>query len=231
MKQRSILSLGLSLISLFCLTGSVSAQSSLIYTEAASGRRVEFTPFGTLVFQPQNLVSGGWRINYEDRAGSHSVWFINRQFSSGVVPVSLTANFPSGQTLATGTRLYVRAVMRTADGKLQVTQRFIWDAGRSPISSVLTVENTANSPLNVNNVIGWRPADPPTLPAERCPYIPPFEDSTAATTLVLFLGQRYLRTVVTFTATPLQPSQSRDVPTPGCHGGVDEPAPGSSGIG
>lgn len=233
MKQRSILRLGLSIIGLVLLTGIGSAQStsSLYFTEAASGRRVEFTPFGTLVFQPQNLVSGAWRINYSDRSGSYAIWYVNRQLNSGVVPVSLTANYPSGQVLTTGTRLSVIARMRSVDGKLQVTQRFIWDAGRSPISSVMTIENTANSPLQVNNVIGWRPADPPTLPAERCPYIPPFEDTTAATTLVLFLGQRYLRTVVTFTAAPLQPSQSTDVPAPGCHGGVDEPPPGSSGIG
>ena len=225
MKQRSILRLGLSLISLFFLTGIVSAQSSLIFTEAVTGRSVEFTPFGTLVYQPQNLVSGAWRINYEDRVGSHSVWFFNQQFSSGVVPVSLTANFPSGQTLATGTRLYVRAVMRTADGKLSLTQRFIWDAGKSLISSVLTYENTASSPLNVNNVIVWRPEDPPTLPAEVCPYIPPIDGATAATSLVIILGQQYHRTVVSFTTAPLQPSQSRDVPTVGCHGPLDEDPP------
>ncbi len=224
MNQRTILSLWMSLIGLFFLTGIASAHSSLVYTEAASGRRVEFTPFGTLVFQPQNLVSGAWRINYEDRAGSHSVWFFNRQFSSGVVPVSLTANFPNGQVLNTGVRLYVRAVMRTADGKLSITQRFIWDAGKSPISSVLTYENTASSPLVVNDVIIWRPANPPTLPAEVCPYIPPVDGATIATSFVALLGQSYIRTVASFTV-PLQPTQSRDVPTAGCHGGRDEPAP------
>ena len=224
MKQRNILSLWLSLSSLFFLTGIASAQSSLVYTEAATGRRVEFTPFGTLVFQQQNLVSGGWRINYEDRSGSHSAWFFNRQFNSGVVPVSLSANLPNGQTLATGIRLYVRAVMRTADGRLSLTQRFVWDAGRSPITSVLTYENTSISPLIVQDVFIWRPADPPTLPAEVCPYIPPFDGATITTSFVALLGQRYIRTVASFTV-PLQPTQSRDVPTAGCHGGRDEPPP------
>lgn len=226
MKQRSILRLWLSLTSLVLLTGVGAAQSSsLVYTEAATGRRVEFTRFGTLVFQPQNLVSGGWRINYEDRSGSHSVWFFNRQLNFGVVPVSLTANFPNGQVLNTGERLYVRAVMRSADGKLSITQRFIWDAGKGPISSVLTVENTSSSPLSVNNVIVWRPEDPPALPAEVCPYIPPIDDFTAANSIVSIGGVRYIRTVISFTTTPLPPSQSRDVPTAGCHGGKDEDPP------
>lgn len=231
MKQQSALHLWLSITSLVFLTSVVSAQSSqtsLVYTEAATGRRVEFTPFGTLVFQPQNLVSGAWRINYEDRSGSHSAWFFNRQLHFGVVPVALTANIPNGQVLNKGTRLYVRAVMRTADGKLSITQRFFWDAGQSPISSVLTVENTASGPLQVNNVIVWRPENPPTLPAEVCPYIPPTDGATAATSLVAILGQRYLRTIVSFTSAPLQPTQSRDVPTAGCHGGRDTPPPDPS---
>ena len=220
MKQRSILRLWLSLVGLAFLTSVVSAQtSSLVYTDATSGRRVEFTPFGTLVFQPQNLVSGGWRINYEDRSGSHSVWFFNRQLNSGVVSVSLTANLPSGQVLNTGTRLYVRAVMRTADGKLSITQRFIWEAGCKTITSVLTFENTSNAPLMVEDVIIWRPADPPVC-AEVCPYIPPVDGATIATSFVALLGQRYIRTVASFTV-PLQPSQSRDMPSGGCHGGKD----------
>ena len=220
MKQRSTLRFWLSLVGLVFLTGAVSAQtSSLVYTDATSGQRVEFTPSGTLVFQPQNLVSGGWRINYEDRSGSHSVWFFNRQLNSGVVSVSLTANLPSGQVLNTGTRLYVRAVMRTADGKLSITQRFIWEAGCKTITSVLTFENTSNAPLMVEDVIIWRPADPPVC-AEVCPYIPPVDGATIATSFVALLGQRYIRTVASFTV-PLQPSQSRDMPSGGCHGGKD----------
>ena len=220
MKQRSTLRFWLSLVGLVFLTGAVSAQtSSLVYTDATSGQRVEFTPSGTLVFQPQNLVSGGWRINYEDRSGSHSVWFFNRQLNSGVVSVSLTANLPSGQVLNTGTRLYVRAVMRTADGKLSITQRFIWEAGCKTITSVLTFENTSNAPLMVEDVLIWRPADPPVC-AEVCPYIPPVDGATIATSFVALLGQRYIRTVASFTV-PLQPSQSRDMPSGGCHGGKD----------
>lgn len=227
MKQRSIGSLWLSFVGLVFLTGVAAAQSSLFYTEAATGRSVEFTPFGTLVFQQQNLVSGGWRVNYEDRSGGHSIWFFNRQLTSGVMAVSLTANLPSGQTLPQGVRLYVRAVMRSADGKLSLVQRFFWDVGKGPISSVLTVENTSNSPLEVNNVIVWRPQSPPPVSSELCPYIPPTDGASVATSLVTILGQPYIRTASSFT-TPLQPSQSKDVPQAGCHGGVDEDPPRNS---
>ena len=183
MKQRPIWCLWLSLLGLIGLTAVVSAQTaatSLVYTDATSGQRVEFTPFGTLVFQPQNLVSACWRINYEDRSGSHTAYYFNRQLNSDVVPVSLTANLPNGQVLNPGTRLYVRAVMRTADGNLRITRRFIWDAGKGPISSVLTCENTASSPVSVNDVIIWRPANPPTVHAEACPYIPPLGFASAS---------------------------------------------------
>ena len=225
MKQRSIF--WLSLLSLIFLTGAASAQSSLYFTDATSGQRVDFTPFGTMVFQPQGLVSGGWRVNYQDRSGGQSIWYFNSQLNSGVQPVSLTANFPNGQVLNRGTRLYVRAVMRSADGKLRITQRFIWDAGNGPISSVLTVENTSNSPLNVNDVIVWRPEEPPPVSSEVCPYIPPIDGFTAARSIVIIGTVRYVRTVISFTTTPLQPSQSRDVPTDGCHGGTDAPQPPS----
>ncbi|MFN7930676.1 MAG: hypothetical protein U0Y68_22690 [Blastocatellia bacterium] len=227
MKQRAIFHLWLSFIGLVWLTSAASAQSSLFYTDAATGRTIQFTPFGTLVFQQQNLVSGAWRINYEDRSGTHSVWFFNQQQTSGVQAVSLTANLPSGQTLRPGVRLYVRAVMRSADGKLRLTQRFFWDVGRGPISSVLTVENTSNSSLDVNNVIVWRPQEPPPVSSELCPYIPPTDGASIATTLVSIGGQPYIRTVSSFT-TPLQPAQAQDVPQAGCHGGRDEPPPDPS---
>lgn len=223
MKQRYVLRLWLSLIGLFFLTGGVyahSSLSSLVFTEAGTGRRVEFTPFGTLVFHPQNQVSGAWRINYEDRSGRHSAWYFNRQFNSGVVPVSLTANLPNGEVLSLGVRLYVRAVMRTADGKLRITRRFSWEAECKPINSVLTFENTANTPVMVEDVIVWRPAEPPPVCAELCPYIPPVDGATIATSFVTLLGQRYIRTIASFT-TPLQPTQAKDVPTGGCDGGKD----------
>lgn len=229
MKQRSILRLWLSVIGLILLTGAVSAQtSSLFFTDATSGQRVEFTPFGTVVFQPQNLVSGGWRINYADRSGSFSAGYFNRQLNSGVEAVSLTANFPSGQVLNTGERVYVRSVFRTADGKLTITRRYIWDAGKGTINSVITVENTSKHPLSVNNVIVWRPEDPPTLPAETCPYIPPVDDALVSNTQVTIGAVRYVRTNISFTTSPLQPSQSRDIPSAGCDGGKD---PGSNNPG
>jgi hypothetical protein len=223
MKRQSFISLLLLLLSQVFLTGVVFAHSSLTFTEAATGRRVEFTPFGTLVLQSQQLVSGGWQINYEDRGGRHSAWYFNSQYNANVVPVSLTANWPNGQALAPGVRLYVRAVMRTANGKLTLTQRFIWDVGRGPISSVLTFENTANNPLLVPEVIIWRPVFPPSH-AELCPYIPPVDGASIATSFVSVWGQRYSKTTASFTA-PLQTTQSRDVPTAGCHGGRDEPPP------
>ncbi len=224
MKQHFSSRVWQSLVSLIFLTSFVAAQtsqSSLVYTDATSGQRVEFTPFGTLKFQPQNLVSAAWRINYADRSGSHSAWFFNQQLNSGVIPVSLTANYPTGQVLNIGERLYVGAVMQTADGKLRITQRFIWDAGRGPINSVLTYENISKNPVDVNNVIIWRLEEPPPIHGELCPYIQPLPGMTAATSLVTILGTRYLRTVLSFTLPPLQPSQSRDVPTAGCNGSKD----------
>lgn len=230
MKQRSSLCVLLLLVGLISLTGTVSAQtSSLVFTEANTGRRVEFTPYGTLVFQPQGLVSAGWRINYEDRTGSYSAWYFNRQLNSDVVPVSLTANFPNGQVLNVGERLYVEAVMRTVDGKLTITRRFSWDAGKGPINSVLTCENISRIPVSVNNVIIFRPEDPPTLPAEACPYIPPLGFASVSYSPILIGSVRYVRTVISFTAAPpLQPSQSRDVPTAGCDGQNPERPPSGS---
>lgn len=229
MKQQSILRLWLSVIALILLTGAVSAQtSSLFFTDATSGQRVEFTPFGTLRYQPQNIVSAAWRINYADASGSHFAYYFNGQLNADVVPVSLTANFPNGQVLNIGERLYVLAVMRTADGKLRITRRFSWDAGRGTINSVLTYENTSSSAVDVNNVIIWRPADPPTLPAEACPYIPPLGLADVSYSTVNIGGRRYVRTAISFAAPPLQPSQSRDVPTAGCDGQDPERPPRNS---
>ncbi|HEX4948523.1 MAG TPA: hypothetical protein VFZ34_17750 [Blastocatellia bacterium] len=228
MKQR--FSLWLSLLGLLGLTAMVSAQTtatSLVYTDATSGQRFEFTAFGTLVYQPQNLVSAGWQVKYKDPSGSHTAYYFNRQLNSGVEAVALTANFPTGQVLNKGDRLYVHAVMRTTDGKLRITKRFIWDVGQGPISSVLTYENTSSSPVEVDDVIIWRLPKPPLrLPpppgppgGRPCPYIPPLEPASVSTLLVNIGGVRYVQTVISYAAAPpLQPSQSRDEPTGGADG-------------
>jgi hypothetical protein len=229
MKQQLTLRFWLTLVALIFLTGAVSAQtSSLVFTDATSGQCVEFTPFGTLVYQPQHIVSAAWRINYEDRSGSYFAYYFNGQLNADVVPVSLTANFPTGQVLNKGQRLYVRVVMRTADGKLRITRRFSWDAGLGTINSVFTYENTSSSPVDVNNVIIWRPADPPTLPAEACPYIPPLGLADVSYSNVNIGGRGYVRTGISFTTAPLQPTQSRDVPTAGCDGQNPERPPRDS---
>ncbi|MFN0118996.1 MAG: hypothetical protein ACKV2V_00680 [Blastocatellia bacterium] len=224
MRHHNFVRAGMFMLGLFMLTTAALAQSSLIYTEAATGQRVEFTPFGTLVFQQQNLVSGAWQISYEDRSGRQMAGYFNSQLNGNVVPVSLTANFPNGQTLATGARLYVRAVFRTADGKMTLTRRFIWDAGAGPVSSALTLENTSRSPVAVRNVITLEPVNPP-LPSEVCPYIPPIDGFSPATSVVTVQGVAYNRTVLSLSATtaPMQSGDTKDVPTDGCHGGTRTP--------
>lgn len=229
MKHRFSVRFWLSLIGMICLTGAVSAQtSSLVFTDATSGQRVEFTPFGTLVYQPQNIVSAAWRINYADRSGSYFAYYFNGQLNAGVVPVSLTANFPTGQVLNKGEQLYVLVVLRTTDGKLRITRRFSWAAGQGAINSVLTYENTSSSTVNVNDVIIFRVEDPPPLPAEACPYIPPLGLADVSYSPVNIGGRRYVRTGISFAIPTLPPSQSRDVPTAGCDGSDPERPPRNS---
>src|SRR5262245_29800529 len=118
------------LISLMVLGGVAPARSqappSLTFNDTA-GRRVTFTIFGTIVYPRQNnVVSRGYEVVYG--AGSRA-YYLSSSFNSGIVPVSLSADQPNERILSNDERVHVRAVVRTSDGKLTITQQYIWRGG------------------------------------------------------------------------------------------------------
>jgi hypothetical protein len=221
------------LISLMVLGGVVSAQSSdptsLTFNDT-HGRRVTFTNFGTIVYPNQsNVVSRGYKIVY----GVDSIaYYLNSSFNSGIVSVSLSADRPNEHILSDGARVYVRAVVRTSDGKLTITHRYIWRGGSSKIDAVVTVKNSSGFPLRLKEVSILTPHMPsmpgspsaparpltPTMPTQySCHCVPaiPFDGSTVDSSIITIPpGLTYDETTASFPPPALQTDGSADVP--GC---------------
>jgi hypothetical protein len=228
------------LISLMLLGGAASVQSpdptSLTFNDT-DGRRVTFTIFGTIVYPKQNnVVSRGYEVVYGDDSRAY---YLNNRFNAGIVPVSLSADQPDEHILSSGERVYVRAVVRTADGRLTITHRYIWRAGSSKIDAVVTVKNNTGSPLRLNEVSiltpyrrsiqgkSSTPATPstPVAPsAYSCPCAPavPYDGSEVDSTIVTIPpDMTYVKTTASFPPPTLETDASADVP--GC-----EPMPEQS---
>jgi hypothetical protein len=226
------------LISLMVLGGVASAQSSdptsLTFNDT-DGRRVTFNIFGTIVYPRQNnVVSRGYEVVYGDDSRA---FYLNSSFNSGIVPVSLSADQPDEHTLSSVERVYVRAVVRTADDRLTITHRYIWRGGSSKIDAVVTVKNNTGFPLKLNEVSILTPHRPSTpgrssktaAPSTQsattlysCPCLPalPFDGSEVeSSTVTIPPDMTYVKTTASYPEEPLQPNSSVDVP--GC-----EPMPG-----
>ena len=220
------------LISLMVLGGEASVQSpdptSLTFNDT-SGRRVTFTIFGTIVYPRQNnVVSRGYEVVY---GADSRAFYLSSSFNSGIVPVSLSADQPNERTLSNDERVYVRAVVRTADGRLTITHRYIWRGGSSKIDAVVTVINSSGSPLGLRRVsilTPYRPstsgkASTQTTPAQySCPCVPalPFDGSTVDSSIVIIPpNMPYAETTASYPQPGLQTDGSVDIP--GC-----EPTPG-----
>jgi hypothetical protein len=226
------------LISLIALTDVASAQSpdptSLTFNDT-DGRRVTFTIFGTIVYPRQNnVVSRGYEVVYDTDSRA---FYLNSSFNSGIVPVSLSADQPDEHVLSNVERVYVRAVVRTSDGKLTITHRYIWRGGSSKIDAVVTVKNNTGFSLKLNEVSiltpdrrstpgrSSKPAAPSTQSATAqysCPCLPalPFDGSEVdSSTVTIPPDMTYVKTTASYPEEPLQPDSSVDVP--GC-----EPMPG-----
>ena|GEM_PF-5043127 len=230
------------LISLMALGGAASVQSpeptSLTFNDT-DGRRVTFTIFGTIVYPKQNnVVSRGYEVVYGDDSRAY---YLNNRFNAGIVPVSLSADQPNEHTLSSGERVYVRAVVRTADGRLTITHRYIWQGGSSKIDAVVTVKNNTGFPLRLNEVsiltpytrsIQGGPSKPATPSAQTtqsqysCPCLPvrPFDGSEVDSSIVTIPpDMTYVKTTASFPPPTLETDASVDVP--GC-----EPMPGESQV-
>jgi hypothetical protein len=223
------------LISLMVLGGAASVQSpeptSLTFNDT-DGRRVTFTIFGTIVHPRQNnVVSRGYEVVY---GADSRAYYLNSSFNSGIVPVSLTADQPDEHTLSNGERVYLRAVVRTADGRLTITHRYIWRGGSSKIDAVVTVKNNTGFPLRLKEVSiltpdrrslqgrSSKPATPSTQSATTlysCPCMPalPFDGSTVESSIVTIPpDMTYDKTTASFPPPTLETDASVDVP--GCDG-------------
>ena len=221
------------LISPMVLGGVASVQSqdptSLTFNDT-DGRRVTFTIFGTIVYPKQNnVVSRGYEVVY---GADSRAYFLNSSFNSGIVPVSLSADRPDEHILSNGERVYVRAVVRTADGRLTITHRYIWRGGSSKIDAIVTVKNNTGFPLRLKEVsilTPYRPSTPgtsskPATPSTQstptqysCPCVPaaPFDGSTVDSSIVIIPpDMQYVKTTASFPPPTLEPNASADVP--GC---------------
>jgi hypothetical protein len=217
------------LISLMVLTDVVSAQRSLIFSDNA-GRKVEFTIFGTIVYPDKNIVSRGYEVVYGDNLRA---WYLNSSFNSGIVPVSLSSDQSDEKPLNDGTRVYVRAVVRTIDSRLTITHRYIWRVGSPRIEAIVTAENSSGFSLPLKEVSILTPYTrstqaTPSMQAtpnqHSCHCVPavPFDGSEVDSTIVTIPpDMKYVKTTASYRAEPLQPDDSVDVP--GC-----EPMPGES---
>lgn len=222
------------LIGLMVLAGVTSAQSpdppTLTFNDS-HGRRVTFTIFGTIIYPNQNnAVSRGYEVVY---GNDSRAYYLNGSINSAIVPVSLSADQPNEHILSDGARVYVRAVVRTADGKLTITHRYIWRGGTSKIDAVVTVKNSSGKPLPLKEVSIYTPYRPSTLATPLTPVTPtqyschcvpavPFDGSTVDSSIVTIPpAMIYLETTASFPPSALPPDGSVDVP--GC-----EPIPGQS---
>jgi hypothetical protein len=216
------------LISLMVLTDVASAQQSLIFSDT-KGRKVVFTIFGTIVYPNQNVVSRGYEVVYGD---NFRAWYLNGSFNFGIVPVSLSSDQSDEQPLSDGTRVYVRAVVRTADGRLTITHRYIWRVGSPRIDAVVTVKNSSGLPLRLREVsilTPYKPSTPatplrsPTPTQYSCHCVPalPFDGSTVESSIVTIPPDlQYVETKASFPSPALQTDDSVDVP--GCDQIPDE---------
>ena len=222
------------LISLMVLGGVASAQSpdptSLTFNDTA-GRRVTFTIFGTIVYPRQNnVVSRGYEVVY---GADSRAFYLSSSFNSGIVPVSLSADQPNERVLSNDERVYVRAVVRTSDGRLTITHRYIWRGGSSKIDAVVTVINSSGSPLRLREVSILTPYRPstlvrpstqttPTLYSCHCVPALPFDGSTVDSTIVTIPPKTpYVKTTASYPSPDLETDGSVDIP--GC-----EPIPGEA---
>ena len=206
------------LISLMVFSDVASAQSSLIFSDTA-GRRVEFTAFGTIVYPDRRSVSRGYEVVYGDNLRA---WYLNSAFNSGIVPISLFSDQSTGQALSDGARVYVRAVVRTADSKLTITHEYIWRVGSRKIEAVVTVKNSSGASLPLREVSILTP--PPATPNSRsCPCMPALsrDGSTVESSVVTSPSSPiYLKTTASYPALLLQIEGSGEVP--GCDGIPDD---------
>jgi hypothetical protein len=216
------------LISLIILTDVASAQQSLIFSDT-KGRRVGFTIFGTIIYPDQNVVSRGYEVVYGD---NFRAWYLNGSFNFGIVPVSLSSDQSDEQPLNDGTRIYVRAVVRTADGRLTITHRYIWRVGSPRIEAIVTVKNSSGLPIRLKEVSVLTPYRPSTratplrsaTPTQySCHCVPalPFDGSTVDSSIVTIPPDLpYVKTTASFPSPALQTDGSVDVP--GCDQIPDE---------
>jgi hypothetical protein len=223
------------LISLMVFTDVASAQRSLIFTDN-EGRRVEFTIFGTIVYLDQNIVSRGYEVVYGDNLRAY---YLNSSFNSGIVPVSLSSDQSDEKPLNKGTRVYVRAVVRTEDGRLTITHRYIWRVGTPRIEAIVTVKNSSGYPLRLSEVSiltpytrsrqskSSTPAAPstpatPSLYSCHCAPAVPYDGSEIDSSIVTIPPDlEYVKTTASYSSPDLETEGSVDVP--GC-----DPVPGES---
>jgi hypothetical protein len=224
-----VYSLLLLLISLMVFTAVSSAQSSLIFSDPA-GRKVEFTIFGTIVYHypGQNIVSRGYEVVYGNNLSSSELraWYLSSSFNYGIVSVSLFSDQSDEQPLSYGTRVFVRAVVRTADGRLMITHQYIWRVGSGRITARVAVTNSSGSWLRLNEVSIYTARTDTPLPADSCPCSPvdrvdelPVESSIVTIPPDL----TYLKTTASFPPLSLPPGSS-DKDTEGCELQPDHPA-------
>jgi hypothetical protein len=197
---------------------------------------VEFTIFGTIVYPDQNIVSRGYEVVYGDNLRA---WYLNSSFNSGIVPVSLSSDQSDEKPLNDGTRVYVRAVVRTEDGKLTITHRYIWRVGTPRIEAIVTVKNSSGYPLRLSEVSILTPytrstqgksstqATPGTPVASslyscHCAPAVPYDGSEVDSTIVTIPpDMKYVKTTASYPSPDLETDGSVDVP--GC-----DPIPGES---
>ena len=202
----------LSLIILTALFHVVSAQSSLLFKDAA-GRMVEFTNFGTIVYPDQSVVSRGYEVVYNDGSILKRAWYLNSSFNSGIIPVSLSADRPNGHILSNGETVYVRARMKTADDQLEIICRYLLQGGAPGIDVVMTVINNSNSSIEVGEFSLLTP-----IPYDcqcTCEPARAFDGSTVQSTVITITpNTSYLKTKVIFVEPALMKDKPRDIP--GC---------------
>jgi hypothetical protein len=219
-------------IGLMIFTDLVSAQgSSLIFTDY-SGRKVEFTIYGTIVYPDLNIVSRGYEVVYGNNLRA---WYLNDSYNSGIVPVSLSSDHSTDRPLASGTTVYVRAVVRTADNRMTITHRYLWRVGSRRIDAIVTVKNRSGYFLPLKEVSIFTPLPPSTPPDKRlkqaiptqqsCHCVPavPYDGSEVdSTTVTIPPDLEYQKTTASYPwSSGLFPDGSVDVP--GC-----EPMPGEA---
>jgi hypothetical protein len=209
------------LVSLAAFGAAARAQSSLVFSDSA-GRKVEFTNFGTIVYPNQNHVSRGIEVIYNDGIGVKRAWYLNSQYNSGIIPVSLSADQPNGHRLRAGQVVYVRARMRTADNRLEFTCRYILKDGAAGIEAVVTVENTSTSSINIGSLSILNLLRDPEC---QCPCeddVREFDGASVQSFVVTVAPNlRVRKTRAVFASPTLNRSESRDLP--GCTPGADVP--------